>query len=76
MAEEKKEEAQVQPQLSVEDAKRLLIQQRDADMRACMDEINAVLDKYGLALQLAMIITSQGNVPQLTLVPASQPQGG
>lgn len=62
MAEDKKEE------LTPEKAKELLAKEQAGKIANCQREIQAVLDKYGCALDINMILRAGQVIPQANIV--------
>jgi len=74
---EPKAEAQVEPtvpEVSIEDARRMLIQEQNAKTEACMREVDAVLRKHGCALDVSMNVTMRGVTPQVRVIPQAPRQ--
>lgn len=56
-------------------AKDLKTEQEELDekVKKCYNEINAVLDRYGLAMDLSMILRYGNVTPKLTFIPKTPP---
>lgn len=50
----------------------MLREQLEERRKNCMDEISKSLDKFGFMLDAQVVITRQGNDPQVILVPVQQ----
>lgn len=54
---------------TIADAQNFINMQMQRKMKACQDEINAALDKYGFILDALMIIRANSVEPQIRLIP-------
>jgi len=62
MTEEKKEEA-----ISPEKASAVLIEERKKREAACSEELKALMQKHNCVVEIAMLVTTQGNRPQIAI---------
>jgi len=63
------------PEVTVEEARRMLLQQQNARTEACVREVDAVLKKHGCALDVSMIVTTRGVRPNIQVIPRDPGQG-
>ena len=54
--------------VTLEEAAQVIADQEQADSADCLKEIEAILQKYNRRFDVAILITAQGNMPQLNLV--------
>jgi hypothetical protein len=59
MNDEKKEEEQ---------ARAVLLRERENRVKRCQDRINKILEEENCAMYVAMLVTPEGNRPQLTVI--------
>ncbi len=52
----------------LQEASQLLQTERAELIRQCILEVNAALDKYNCIIDVAMLITSQGSLPQVNII--------
>lgn len=57
------------PEVSIEDARRMLLQEQSAKTEACIREVDAVLKKHGCALDVSMTVTTRGVTPNIRIIP-------
>lgn len=56
-------------EVTAEEAAQVLRQKDQELIKKCSEEVDGVLKKHNCTLSLSMIVTSQGNVPQVQVVP-------
>ena len=56
----------------LQEASQLLQEEQAELIKKCTLEINEVLNKYDCIIDVAMLITSQGSLPQVNIIPRPQ----
>lgn len=56
----------------VQEAQRILQEKNQEVIQQCTEEINAILQKHGCLLEVAMLVTAQGSQPIVNIIPAPQ----
>lgn len=59
-------------EVAVQEAQQLLQEQNKKKIDACMNEINQVLEKHGCMIDVAMVVTAQGNRPIVNIIPKQE----
>jgi hypothetical protein len=62
--------------MTAEQAAQILQQASDAKIRACLQEIDGVLNKHNCTLDLTMTIGTNGVVPRIRVLPRATPSNG
>jgi hypothetical protein len=57
------------PQVSVDDARKMLLQEQNAKIEACAREVDAVLRKHGCSLDVSMTVSARGSQPNIRIIP-------
>jgi len=71
----KKKEVEIKKRtpVSEEELRQMLNEQTQKQIQTCREEWNEaskrILDKYQCALEITMLVTSEGNIPRLTIIP-------
>ena len=62
-------------EVTVEEARRMLLAEQNAKTEACVREVDAVLRKHGCALDVSMLVTTRGVQPNIRVIPRADGQG-
>ena len=63
------------PEVTVEEARRMLLAEQTAKTEACVREVDAVLRKHGCALDVSMLVTTRGVQPNIRVIPKPVGEG-
>ncbi len=69
---DKKEDTDSNKEEKLQKASQLLQEEQAELIKKCTLEINEVLNKYSCTIDVAMLITSQGSLPQVSIIPKQQ----
>lgn len=58
-----------QDEVGADQAREILNRAAQAKVAACSKDIQKVLNEHGCRIEVAMLVTPRGNVPQITIVP-------
>ena len=50
------------------EAKKILLEKNQARVKRCLEKIEKALMEENCSLQMTMLITQQGNMPQITII--------
>jgi hypothetical protein len=56
---------------SLEEAKKVLTEANQKKVAECGRDIQKALQEHGCRIEVAMVITPQGNIPQMKIVPVN-----